>query len=172
MGPSGFSTPSAASPIRVNGALSLQPYGLRPARSLSTLPPRRYQRAPKTRESMCWGDTLPVARAATSSSALRGAPKMPATLVREMLSPIDNDPTPSSPLLPIWALGSSDGILHRGDRVPGPRHAPWRITLSNLAEWENHADPETTPNRGPRLCGAAVRLRCSDGGGNDLHPRR
>ena len=74
--PSDFSTPSATSQIRINGALSLQPYGLRPAPSLSTLNPRRYRREPKTRYGMCWVDTFPVALAATSSGALRGAPKI------------------------------------------------------------------------------------------------
>jgi hypothetical protein len=73
--PSGFSTPSATSQIRINGAQSLQPAGLRPAPSLSTLNPRRYRREPKTRYGMCWVDTFPVALAATSSGALRGAPK-------------------------------------------------------------------------------------------------
>jgi hypothetical protein len=73
--PSDFSTPSATSQIRINGALSLQPYGLRPAPSLSTLNPRRYRREPKTRYGMCWVGTFPVALAATSSGALRGAPK-------------------------------------------------------------------------------------------------
>src|SRR5215471_7982925 len=75
MVPSGFSTPSATSQIRINGAQSLQPYGLRPAPSLSTLNPRRYRREPKTRYGMCWVDTFPVALAATSNGALRGAPK-------------------------------------------------------------------------------------------------
>src|SRR5215211_2665038 len=85
MVPSGFWTPSATSQIRINGAQSLQPYGLRPAPSLSTLNPRRYRREPKTRYGMCWVDTFPVALAATSSGALRGAPKTygKGTAVRE-----------------------------------------------------------------------------------------
>src|SRR6516165_3554723 len=64
MVPSGFSIPSATSQIRNNGAQSLQPDGLRPAPSLSTLSPRRYRRKPKTRYGMCWVGTLPVALAA------------------------------------------------------------------------------------------------------------
>src|ERR1041385_619285 len=67
MVPSGFSIPSATSQIRNNGAQSLQPDGLRPAPSLSTLSPRRYRRRPKTRYGMCWVGTFPVALAATSS---------------------------------------------------------------------------------------------------------
>src|SRR5262247_3709394 len=75
MVPSGFSTPSATPQVRNNGAQSLQPYGLRPAPSLSTLSPRRYRRGPKTRYGMRWVGTFPVALAATSSGALRGALK-------------------------------------------------------------------------------------------------
>src|SRR6266853_1475158 len=85
MVPSGFSTPSATSQIRINGAQSLQPDGLRPAPSLSTLNPRRYRRKPKTRYGMCWVDTFPVALAATSSGALRGAPKIYAKALRILL---------------------------------------------------------------------------------------
>src|SRR5262245_23297142 len=75
MVPSGFSIPSATSQIRNNGARSLQPDGLRPAPSLSTLSPRRYRREPKTRYGMCWVGTFPVALAATSSWAHRGGIK-------------------------------------------------------------------------------------------------
>src|SRR5262249_5810793 len=84
MVPSDFSTPSATSQIRINGAQSLQPSGLRPAPSLSTLNPRRYRREPKTRYGMCWVDTFPVALAATSSGALRGAPKTYGSVVQAL----------------------------------------------------------------------------------------
>ena len=50
----------------INGALSLQPDGLRPAKSLSTLNLRCYQRKPKTRYRMRWVNTFPVALSATS----------------------------------------------------------------------------------------------------------
>ena len=50
----------------VNEAQSLQPYGLRPTTSLSTLSPRCYQRKPKTRYGMCRVNTFPVALSATS----------------------------------------------------------------------------------------------------------
>ncbi len=50
----------------INGALSLQPDGLRPATSLSTLNLRCYQRKPKTRYRMRWVNTFPVALSATS----------------------------------------------------------------------------------------------------------
>ncbi len=58
---------SSATPKRViNGARSLQPDGLRPATSLSTLNLRCYQRKPKTRYRMRWVNTFPVALSATS----------------------------------------------------------------------------------------------------------
>ena len=60
----------------LNEALSLQPYGLRPTISLSTLNPRCYQRKLKTRYGMCWVSTFPVALSATSKQALRGAPEI------------------------------------------------------------------------------------------------
>jgi hypothetical protein len=49
-----------------NGAQSLQPDGLRPAASLSTLNLRCYQHKPKTRYRMRWVNTFPVALSATS----------------------------------------------------------------------------------------------------------
>ena len=59
---------------RYNGAQSLQPYGLRPTISLSTLNLRRYRRRLKTRYRVCWVNTSPVALSATSNQAPRGAP--------------------------------------------------------------------------------------------------
>jgi len=72
--PSGLSTPSAPSHVECNGAQSLQPEGLRPASSLSTLDPRRYRLGPRTRYGVCWVSTSPVALSATNRSPLRGAP--------------------------------------------------------------------------------------------------
>ncbi len=60
--------------LEFNEAQSLQPEGLRPTTSLSTLNARRYRLALKTRYGMCWVSTFPVALSATSSPALRGAP--------------------------------------------------------------------------------------------------
>src|SRR6266850_3988385 len=88
MVPSSFSTPSATLQNRINGAQSRQPYGLRPAPSLSTLSPRRYRRKSKTRYGMCWVDTFPVALAAPRSGALRGAPKIYAKV---LLIPLQRD---------------------------------------------------------------------------------
>lgn len=59
----------------VNGAPSLQPEGLRPATSLSTLNSSRYRQEPKTRYGIRWVGAFPVALSATSGSALRGAPE-------------------------------------------------------------------------------------------------
>ena len=50
----------------VNEAQSLQPYGLRPTTSLSTLSLGCYQRKLKTRYGVCWVNTSPVALSATS----------------------------------------------------------------------------------------------------------
>src|SRR4030095_9695789 len=92
MVPSGFSIPSATSQIRNNGAQSLQPDGLRPEPSLSTLSPRRYRREPKTRYGMCWVGTFPVALAATSSGALRGAPKTYGSVLYPLLQSLVGSP--------------------------------------------------------------------------------
>ena len=73
---SSFWTPSATSDQVFNEALSLQPDGLRPTISLSTLNPRRYQCKLKTRYGVCWVSTSQVALSATSNQALRGAPKI------------------------------------------------------------------------------------------------
>ena len=51
---------------RINGAQSLQPEGLRPAISLSTLNSRRCRHELKTRYRMCWVNTFLVALSATS----------------------------------------------------------------------------------------------------------
>jgi hypothetical protein len=64
---------SASSHAFINGAPSLQPEGLRPTTSLSTLDPCRYRHVPKTRYGVCWVGTFPVALAATSYPAPRGA---------------------------------------------------------------------------------------------------
>jgi len=66
--------PQPPQKVLINGAQSLQPYGLRPAASLSTLNLRCYQRKSKTRYGMCWVSTFPVALSATSGQALRGTP--------------------------------------------------------------------------------------------------
>ncbi len=50
----------------VNEAQSLQPYGLRPTTSLSTLNLRRYRRKPKTQYGTRWVSAFPVALSATS----------------------------------------------------------------------------------------------------------
>ncbi len=52
--------------ININGAQSLQPKGLRPAASLSTLNSRRYRREPKARYRMCWVNTFLVVLSTTS----------------------------------------------------------------------------------------------------------
>src|SRR4029453_10324969 len=109
MVPSGFWTPSATSQIRINGAQSLQPYGLRPAPSLSTLNPRRCRREPKTRYGMCWVDTFPVALAATSNGALRGAPKTYGSAVHTTFQILAG----SQIYQEIWAL--LGGSTPRGD---------------------------------------------------------
>lgn len=75
MWPSRFLTLSASSKTSVNGAQSLQPEGLRPATSLSTLNSGRYRQEPKTRYGIRWVGAFPVALSATSSPALRGAPE-------------------------------------------------------------------------------------------------
>ena len=61
-----LTTSSATPEDRINGAQSLQPYGLRPITSLSTLNSCRYQHRPKTRYRICLVNTFPVALSATS----------------------------------------------------------------------------------------------------------
>ena len=58
---------------RFNGALSLQPEGLRPITSLSTLDPHRYPYRPKTRYQVRWVPASWAALSAASKTAPRGA---------------------------------------------------------------------------------------------------
>ena len=58
---------------RFNGALSLQPEGLRPITSLSTLDPHRYPYRPKTRYQVRWVPASWAAISAASKTAPRGA---------------------------------------------------------------------------------------------------
>src|SRR5262245_52689291 len=134
MVPSGFSTPSATSQIRINGAQSLQPVGLRPAPSLSTLNPRRYRCKPKTRYGMCWVGTFPVALAATSSSALRGAPK-----ISHFSGYVDN--LYSTPYPPRETVASGEGERYGGTTghprtagvpaAPAAGDVPWHQSRVN-----------------------------------------
>ena len=73
-----FLTSSTLLKKPVNGAQSLQPYGLRPAVSLSTLNSCRYRQKLKTRYEMCWVGTFSMALSATSGQAPRGAAKVKA----------------------------------------------------------------------------------------------
>ena len=57
----------------LNGALSLQPEGLRPTTSLSTLDPHGYPYQPKTRYQVRWVPASWAALSAASNTAPRGA---------------------------------------------------------------------------------------------------
>jgi hypothetical protein len=57
----------------LNGALSLQPEGLRPTTSLSTLDPHGYPYRPKTRYQVRWVPASWAALSAASNTAPRGA---------------------------------------------------------------------------------------------------
>ena len=57
----------------LNGALSLQPEGLRPTTSLSTLDPHGYPYWPKTRYQVRWVPASWAALSAASNTAPRGA---------------------------------------------------------------------------------------------------
>ena len=57
----------------LNGALSLQPEGLRPTTSLSTLDPQGYPCRPKTRYQVRWVPASWAALSAASNTAPRGA---------------------------------------------------------------------------------------------------
>ena len=57
----------------LNGALSLQPEGLRPTTSLSTLHPHGYPYQPKTRYQVRWVPASWAALSAASNTAPRGA---------------------------------------------------------------------------------------------------
>ena len=57
----------------LNGALSLQPKGLRPTSSLSTLDPHGYPYRPKTRYQVRWVPASWAALSAASNTAPRGA---------------------------------------------------------------------------------------------------
>ena len=59
-----------------NGALSLQPEGLRPITSLSTLDQHGYPYPPKTRYQVRWVPASWAALAAASKTAPRGAQEM------------------------------------------------------------------------------------------------
>jgi len=58
---------------RFNGAQSLQPEGLRPTTSLSTLDPHDYPYRPKTRYQVRWVSASWAALSAASKTAPRGA---------------------------------------------------------------------------------------------------
>ena len=60
----------------LNGALSLQPEGLRPTTSLSTLDPHGYPYRPKTRYQVRWVPASWAALSAASKTAPRGAQLM------------------------------------------------------------------------------------------------
>ncbi len=70
---SGKVKPSTIPHFNLNGALSLQPEGLRPITSLSTLNPHGYPYRPKTRYQVRWVTASWAALAAASKTAPRGA---------------------------------------------------------------------------------------------------
>ncbi len=70
---SGELKPSTIPLSNLDGALSLQPEGLRPITSLSTLDPQGYPYRPKTRYQVRWVPASWAALAAASKTAPRGA---------------------------------------------------------------------------------------------------
>jgi len=79
---SGYVKPSTIPQINLNGALSLQPEGLRPITSLSTLNRDGYPYRLKTRYQVRWVPASWAALSAASKTAPRGAQRMCFTVNR------------------------------------------------------------------------------------------